>query len=130
MTPSDLKKERLIAFGIDYLLLITFQGIVGQILMLNTDNSNLVNMILFLTLITSVIMFCKDLIKGQSIGKRIMKIAVVNADDLTICSNPFKLILRNITLPLWPIEAILFLSSENGVRLGDKLTNTTVKKLS
>lgn len=128
MNTSNFKKERLIAFAIDYALLAVFQGILSPIIILTTDKLNVVDAVLILTLITSAIMFGKDTIKGQSLGKRIMRLAVVKANNETVCPNPFQLITRNITLVFWPIEAILFFNSKDGRRLGDKITKTEVKR--
>ena len=65
----------------------------------------------------------KDIYKGQSVGKRIYKIAVVSENG---CSASLKqLILRNVTLVVWPIEAYRIFSQRKP-RLGDVWAKTKV----
>lgn len=76
-----------------------------------------------LLLIAFVLIYLlKDIMKGQSIGKRIAKIKVVNQSGDTPKFS--SLIIRNITLVIWPVEAILVLFGKP--RLGDRLAKTMV----
>jgi len=69
--------------------------------------------------ISSLFVF-KDII---GIGKRIYKIKVIStsANDL----NMWQIVLRNITIFIWPIEAYLVLM-KNKLRLGDRLAKTDI----
>ena len=64
----------------------------------------------------------KDIIGGRSIGKRVTKIKVVKKTGLK-ASWP-RLILRNITILIWPIEALLLLIGKE--RIGDFIAETKV----
>ena len=66
--------------------------------------------------------FCKDIINGQSIGKKILKIQVVNNKGKV--SSMQNLILRNVIALLQPIDAISIVTK--GKRLGDVLCKTKV----
>ena len=68
-------------------------------------------------LVFMFIYFFKDVINGQSIGKRIMKIKVVDLNGNK--ASLFNLIIRNITIFIWPVEALLVLLNKE--RLGDRL---------
>ena len=68
------------------------------------------------------IYFFKDIINGQSIGKRIMRIRVVDLNGKK--PSLFKLVIRNITIFIWPVEALLVLLDKQ--RLGDRLAKTKV----
>lgn len=70
------------------------------------------------------IYFCKDCIGGQSPAKRIFKFQVVDNKTEEI-AKPFRCLIRNIFILLWPIEAIILLI--NPVRrLGDMVAGTKV----
>ena len=64
----------------------------------------------------------KDIIGGQSIGKRIAKIKVV--DSVGNIPNIIRLFIRNITIFIWPIEAIFILLEKP--RIGERITKTRV----
>lgn len=74
------------------------------------------------------ILFCylgllgKDLIGKRSIGKRIMKLTIISEDG----SQPkyLQLIIRNLFMLVWPIEALMLFGNKN--RIGDKLAKTKV----
>jgi uncharacterized RDD family membrane protein YckC len=71
-----------------------------------------------------VLFLCKDIFNGQSIGKRLMKIQIV--DNLTLQKTTnIKLVLRNIFLYLWPIELFMVLIKGDR-RLGDYVINTKI----
>jgi len=62
-----------------------------------------------------------------SVGKRLMRFKVCRVDtgeDATVLQR----ILRNLTLLLWPVEAILLLASRDSRRLADRLCGTVVKR--
>ena len=65
---------------------------------------------------------CKDLVNGQSIGKRLYKLKVV--DDKGNEPTPWRLYLRNVFAIVFFIEAIFLLSGSK--RAGDIACNTRV----
>ena len=67
--------------------------------------------------------FLKDVFGGQSIGKRIFKIIVVSDDGTPATLK--QLILRNIFLLVWPVEAYIMKDNVKP-RIGDSLAKTKV----
>jgi len=67
---------------------------------------------------------------GQSIGKKVMKLRAVSAeDDQPLTNNWGPSILRNIVLfiPLFPlVELIVLLTNDQKLRLGDQWAKTRV----
>lgn len=67
---------------------------------------------------------------GQSIGKKVMKLRAVTADDKPLTGNWEKGILRNVFLIIAPVELIVLLireeKPEKGRRLGDDFAKTKV----
>jgi uncharacterized RDD family membrane protein YckC len=68
------------------------------------------------------IIIIKDIVGGKSIGKRIMKVEVVSTSSSKL--NIGRLMLRNVTFIIWPIEAIVLLSTRK--RIGDIIAKTDV----
>jgi uncharacterized RDD family membrane protein YckC len=66
--------------------------------------------------------FCKDIIGGRSIAKRILGLQVVD-NSTGKAASPFRCFLRNITCVLWPIEGIVALIDTRR-RLGDRIAGT------
>ena len=66
----------------------------------------------------------KDIVNGQSLGKRLLKLQIVNYSTRNVAC-PIECVLRNLTLLLWPLEALFILISPSR-RLGDKLVGTQV----
>src|SRR5690349_21312936 len=50
--------------------------------------------------------FCKDIINGRSIAKRILKLQLVDNKTGQV-AGPIQCFIRNILCVLWPIEAII-----------------------
>jgi uncharacterized RDD family membrane protein YckC len=71
-------------------------------------------------IVISLLFVFKDII---GIGKRIYKIKVISTlpNDL----NMWQIVLRNITVFIWPIEAYLVLMRQK-LRLGDRLAKTDI----
>lgn len=67
----------------------------------------------------------KDLIRGQSLGKFILGIHVLDP-LLQEVPSPKKLIQRNLSLFLFPLEAILILLNPYARRFGDRWIHTVV----
>lgn len=125
-------RKRLLAFFIDYFILcILFAINGGMLLCVDTGliPQDFTKYVLFcggiILLLIILLFIAKDAINGQSIGKKLMKIKVVDAHGKT--PNIFKLIIRNITIYIWPIEAILVLLNKK--KLGDRLAGTNIVEL-
>lgn len=128
---KKLKTKRIMAIIIDQFLLSLCCASVGVIAMkCEISDAPLfynhfdIRLLDIVTVIFLCIMILKDIFKGASIGKRIFKLYVGNATKPIQPVKKYKLILRNITVLIWPIEAFLLL--KNGKRIGDYITNTTV----
>jgi len=66
--------------------------------------------------------FCKDVLNGRSIAKRILKLQIVD-NDKGLAATPVQCLVRNIPLLLWPIEVIISMTNTSR-RLGDRLART------
>ena len=66
--------------------------------------------------------FCKDVINGKSIAKRILKLQVVDNSTGQVAS-PIKCFVRNILCVLWPLEVIVAMTNPSR-RLGDRIAGT------
>lgn len=66
--------------------------------------------------------FCKDIINGRSIAKRILKLQVVDNKTGQVAS-PLQCFVRNIFCILWIIEVIVAMTNTSR-RLGDKVAGT------
>jgi uncharacterized RDD family membrane protein YckC len=112
--------KRLIAFIIDILLIVIIMG--ALFVVIQPIKSPILLQSLSSLMLTSL--FCKDCINGQSIGKRIMKIQVVDEISNKEVSN-IRHIVRNIFVIFWMIDVfVLFISREK--RLGDYVVKTRV----
>jgi uncharacterized RDD family membrane protein YckC len=70
--------------------------------------------------------FCKDIINGRSIAKRILKLQVVdNATGQP--ASPIKCFVRNLLCVLWPVEVIVAMTNTER-RLGDRIAGTKLVK--
>jgi uncharacterized RDD family membrane protein YckC len=67
----------------------------------------------------------KDFVKGKSIAKRILGLKVIDRQTGE-AANSFKCFLRNMTIPIWPLEVFISLFSPSR-RLGDLIANTRVE---
>lgn len=76
----------------------------------------------YIGLIGFALYFCKDIINGRSIAKRILKLQLVNNATGEVAS-PMKCFIRNLLCIIWPIEAIIALTNTSR-RLGDRLAGT------
>ena len=70
--------------------------------------------------------FCKDIINGRSIAKRILKLQVVD-NSTEQPASPIKCFVRNLLCVLWPIEVIVAMTNTER-RLGDRIARTKLVK--
>ena len=117
-----LIKKRFKAFLIDITILGALGLLMLVILMANTDMSFLC-IIGLVTAIIYSLFFCKDVINGQSIGKRIFRLQVVTEKGRAVSLR--NIIIRNMVALLQPIDALYMINNE-GKRLGDIVCKTKV----
>ena len=68
--------------------------------------------------------FNKDIFNGRSPAKRILKMQVIDNKTGKV-ANPLKCLVRNLTIPLWPLE-VIFVLIDPKRRLGDKIAGTRI----
>ncbi|MEA5257506.1 RDD family protein [Arcicella aquatica] len=78
----------------------------------------------YVSLVGFALYFCKDIIKGRSLGKVITKTQIVDNNTGQVAS-PLKCFIRNIFCVIWPVEVIITLTSPSR-RLGDRVAGTKV----
>jgi uncharacterized RDD family membrane protein YckC len=75
------------------------------------------------------LLFSDALVGGQSLGKKVFQISVVDMTSMRPCT-PMKSLIRNLSLAFLGIIDWVLIFSEKRQRLGDKLANTIVIKKS
>ena len=120
--------KRFFAWLIDVVLIVLYFIIVYKIYDLinpkfdeNTANEAWLNMIIALPAVLYSFL-CELTMNGQSFGKKITKIEIRSKHTYEM--KFFLLIIRNISLLLWPVEAFMVLIFNN--RIMDLLTRTIV----
>lgn len=78
--------------------------------------------LMYIGLIGFALYFCKDIINGRSIAKRILKLQVVDNNTGQV-ATPLQCFARNIFCVLWPIEVIVAVTNTSR-RLGDRVAGT------
>ncbi|WP_289056136.1 RDD family protein [Carboxylicivirga marina] len=68
--------------------------------------------------------FNKDIFNGRSPAKRILKLQVIDNKTGQV-ANSLKCLVRNLTIPLWPLEVIFVLINPKR-RLGDRIAGTRI----
>ncbi len=115
--------KRLFAFIIDWISLIIVSFFI-LFIYIGIKQQFSSQIIIWITVFVFLIAILKDIIGGASIGKRVFNLYIGNQNKPTQPVKKYKLILRNCTYILWPIEGILLLTT--GKRIGDRITNTIV----
>jgi uncharacterized RDD family membrane protein YckC len=121
--------NRLLAFIIDHIIstvtvIIIFTILSKGSLFLESNNQDIMNMFTGTFILGFAYYFLKDVYQGRSIGKRICKVAVRDIKDKNLTPNFWRLVLRNVTIMIWPVELIILLVS--GRRIGDIIASTQV----
>lgn len=133
--------SRVLAFIIDFICIFLLSIVVAIILAIVVPNSDTTNSDLFAILwltasfIITLIYFIAFELEGQTTGKMILKIKVVNESDLKTISVS-KSIIRNLLfiIDLMPylvpgmIGVIAMVASEKNQRIGDMASKTIVIK--
>ncbi|MDR0290769.1 MAG: RDD family protein [Treponema sp.] len=129
-----MNTKRIIAGFIDYLIACLIQMVLMALFFLKPLMGLESDEITFNVLVRGlVISYCsisfliiRDIIGKRSIGKRFMKLKIVNKNDGNE-SNFLKRFVRNITWLLGPFEIIVFLITKE--RMGDKIAGTDIKTI-
>lgn len=112
--------KRLVAFILDLVII----AIIMNVLLLARQTVISPILLQLLSALIITLLLCKDCINGQSVGKRIMKIQVVDEKSKTEISN-IRSIVRNTFVIFWIVEVVvLFISKDK--RIGDYVTKTEV----
>ena len=115
--------KRILAIIIDNNIIIALFVLLGIAEMFIMNLNDIFILIYYFSLVFCIfIIVLKDVVNGRSIGKRIMKLKVISVSGGK--PNIWRLILRNITFIIWPIEAILLLN--NRKKIGDRIAKTDV----
>ena len=83
------------------------------------------NVTFIVGILVFIIYFCKDILNGKSPAKRLLGLQVIDLKTGQPASK-IKTIIRNITIPLFPLEVLYTLFSKNR-RIGDLLAGTKVE---
>ena len=97
-----MKQKRIIAFLIDAFSIVFLTIIVR--LILNVDDAQL--SLMFFSLLASFLIICKDCYNGNSFGKYLMKIQIIDERKMQPAS-PFKCVIRNYLYFIWIVELSL-----------------------
>lgn len=76
--------------------------------------------------ISFVLFVCKDSFDGMSIGRLALGIVVRDKEKPANTPGFWRMVLRNLTLILWPVEIILLAFKSDRRRMGDHFTQTAV----
>ena len=117
-----LTKKRFKAFLID----VTILGALGVFILVTLTANTHKSFLCISSIVAAIVyslFFCKDVINGQSIGKRILKLQVITENRKA--PNLRSVIIRNMIALLQPIDA-LYMINNRGKRLGDIICKTKV----
>jgi Predicted membrane protein/domain len=76
----------------------------------------------YIGILGAALYFCKDIINGRSIAKRILKLQIVDNTTGQV-ATPLQCFVRNIFCVLWPIEVVVAMTNTSR-RLGDIVAGT------
>jgi len=131
--------KRIGAFLIDHLIISFISHFVGGFILmglytvLSPSEASAASLVLLLFLVVSVLAFLfyifRDVVKGQSIGKRLLGIGVRDVSDNFLVPPTSRLVLRQLFSFVWPIEFLVLLFSDENRKIGDKISRTGVYSL-
>ena len=122
--------QRLGAFMIDFLIACIIQGllfipfIIIPLIQKDISATDVTVRNLWLTLFTFTYLIFRDIPNGRSIGKKTLGLQALSLDGYP--ASIASLIIRNLFVVLYPVEAILLYSSSGRKRLGDIVARTGV----
>ena len=117
--------RRLAAFLLDFIILCLVLAIGFLICFIFFRDSSLFTRRNFI--FAALALYClKDIFGGISIGKWALGLAVRRRNDPDTQPAPWHLLLRNISILLWPLELIVLAASKDKRKISDKLAGTDV----
>jgi len=126
-----MKSKRMLAFFIDDIIAAMIMNIPFFVLVIfplikGDKIDNIILRSIISTLIAFLYFLLRDLPENGSIGKRLLKLKVIDADTKEAATKAQRII-RNIPLILGWIEVIVFLASQK--RIGDRMAKTDVVEI-
>ncbi|MCL2376802.1 MAG: RDD family protein [Defluviitaleaceae bacterium] len=127
--------KRLGAFLIDsfvfsFIFAFAFNFVLFGVQMLSGFNEAATLVFLSISMLIIFLLYgLRDVVKGQSVGKRIFSIGVRDASDNFVVPPASKLFLRQIFSFIWPIEFLVLVFSNENRKIGDKIAGTGVYDL-
>ena len=115
---TNITRQRVLAFIIDWFIVFFTGTMVGTILFLFNRDMKPDTIGIFLSVWYMAGVLLKDCF-GQSIGKRTVNIEIVPADGRGKIPK-YKLILRNLTSFIWPVELAVAALSDDHTRFSDQ----------
>lgn len=130
---SALLEKRVLAFAVDFIITAAIQAlaiflfIVLPVIHGHIQANEVMLQNMSVLILPGLYLIFRDCLNGRSVGKKIMKLYVADADKDIAKPALWKLIIRNLFIVLWPIEIILLGSGKE--RLGDQCARTRVLAL-
>ena len=126
-----MESKRIGAFLIDFIITAMIMNIPFWILVMyptikGQQPSDVILRTLISTLIAFLYLILRDLPSKGSIGKRILKLKIINSETKELATSKQRF-LRNITLLLNWIEIIAYIITKK--RIGDRIAKTEVVEL-
>ena len=123
-----MNAKRILAGLIDFFIIGVIQSVLMMLflikpLMVEGVGFNILIRQFAITYCSMGFFIIRDIIGKRSIGKKIMKLKIINKNDGQETSSVRK-ILRNLTWLLGPIDIIFYLITKE--RMGDQLVKTNV----
>ncbi len=122
-------RKRIAAFLIDFLIINICNAILQYVFIfpLMRQTEPLIELInsrrILILLISLVLLIFRDMIGTRSPGKKILELNIIDLETNKV-ANFSKRFLRNITLPIAPIEILLLTLGKQSI--GGYLSNTTI----
>lgn len=127
-------KQRILAILIDHIVgsiiyLFIFLAFNWESIIYPTDSNFMRPFETFYSILAlgMIYFLLKDIYQGRSIGKRVLGIAVRDIGNPSAKPGTLRLVVRNITVILWPVELLLLILKRR--RIGDIIARTQVTKL-
>jgi len=114
---------RIAAFFIDMTFIMVIMFGAGFLIGIDRLNNNVVLALGYMCFIL-LLYFNKDIINGESIGKKLLRLKIYKIDGGE--SSKILLFIRNLFLIIWFLELIVILINNKGKRLGDIITKTEI----
>jgi len=121
--------ERIASFILDHVLIVGFISIITIPIMFSDNKLPKLFTFSILTIVIPLLYIFKDIVGGRSVGKRVFKIGVRNSNNPDELPAMGRLLVRNLTLFILPIEFLVLLFSTRGKKIGDLMAGTIVVKL-